>query len=189
MSQRTSRYSNRGRTVIAASRRTPVKQPTVKQMQSVPCPACKVPAGTPCTLQSGHRARADAFRSSTTGAAPKQSSTGNKAQTAGATRGKQGQKAAPGTRSCAICRKPLGKRPTAKAKSGKTCHASCLTQAQQAGTGKPQPPAPRQWNTAAAEREFNRNKEAVEAGRTFRGHKPSGWRLGNSPSSAGEIKR
>ena len=93
-----------------------------------------------------------------------------------------------GARSCAICRKPLGKRPTAKAKSGKTCHASCLTQAQQAGTGQ-KPPAPRQWNTAAAEREFARNKEAIEDGRTFRGHQSSGWRLGSSPSTAGEIKR
>lgn len=92
-----------------------------------------------------------------------------------------------GARSCAICHKPLGKRPTDKAKSGKTCHASCLKQAKSAGTG--QPPAPRQWNTAAAEREFARNKEAVESGRTFRGHQSSGWRLGGSPSSSGESSR
>jgi hypothetical protein len=94
-----------------------------------------------------------------------------------------------GARSCAICRKPLGKQPTAKAKSGKTCHVSCLTRAQQAGTGNAQPPAPQQWNTVAAEREFARNKEAIEAGRTYRGHKSSGWRLGGSPSTAGESRR
>jgi hypothetical protein len=92
-------------------------------------------------------------------------------------------------RSCAICHKPLGKRPAAKAKSGKPCHASCLKQAQQAGTGGGKPPAPQQWNTAAAEREFARNKEAVESGRTYRGHKPTGWRLGGSPSTAGESRR
>jgi hypothetical protein len=99
------------------------------------------------------------------------------------------RKPSAGARSCAICRKPLGKRPTAKAKSGKTCHASCLTRAQQAGTGTVKPPAPRQWNTAAAEREFARNKEAIEGGRTYRGHKSSGWRLGGSPSTAGESRR
>ncbi|MFJ2566546.1 hypothetical protein ACIO02_27050 [Streptomyces sp. NPDC087568] len=48
---------------------------------------------------------------------------------------------------------------------------------------------PCEWDTAAAEREFARNKEAVESGRTFRGHQSSGWKLGGSPSSAGEIKR
>ncbi|MDX3527114.1 hypothetical protein P1P75_11835 [Streptomyces sp. ID05-39B] len=49
--------------------------------------------------------------------------------------------------------------------------------------------APREWNTAAAEREFARNKAAVEAGQTFRARQSSGWRLGGSPSTAGEIKR
>lgn len=93
-----------------------------------------------------------------------------------------------GGRPCAICRKPLGQRPTAKAKSGKTCHASCLKQAKDAGAGI-KPPAPRQWNTAAAEREFARNKEAIESGRTFRGHQSSGWKLGSSPSTAGESSR
>ncbi|WP_432020929.1 hypothetical protein [Streptomyces sp. 1222.5] len=101
---------------------------------------------------------------------------------------KTGEQGRTSSRSCAVCRKPLGKRPTAKAKSGKTCHASCLTRAQQAGTGQ-KSPAPRQWNTAAAERDFARNKEAIESGRTFRGHQSSGWRLGSSPSNAGEIKR
>jgi hypothetical protein len=91
--------------------------------------------------------------------------------------------------SCPICRKPLGKRPTEKARSGKTCHASCLKQAKTAGTSGAKPPAPRQWNTAAAEREFARNKEAIESGQTFRGHKPTGWRLGGSPSTAGESSR
>ncbi|MGW0188150.1 hypothetical protein ACWDV7_20595 [Streptomyces sp. NPDC003362] len=92
-------------------------------------------------------------------------------------------------RSCPICRRPLGKQPTAKARSGKTCHASCLTQAKNAGTSGAKPAGPRQWDTAAAEREFARDKDAIEAGRTFRGHQSSGWRLGGSPSSAGEIKR
>jgi hypothetical protein len=164
--------------MIAASRSTPVKQPTVKQMQSVSCPACNAPVGTPCTLQGGHRARADAYRAGTE--VPAQQTPIDKAASA--------QKSRSGARSCPICRKPLGKRPTVKAKSGKTCHASCLKQAQQAGTGG-KPPAPRQWNTAAAEREFTRNKEAVESGRTYRGHKPTGWRLGSSPSTAGEARR
>ncbi|MFD8488596.1 hypothetical protein [Streptomyces sp. NPDC059712] len=92
-------------------------------------------------------------------------------------------------RTCPICRKPIGKRPTAKARSGKTCHAACLTRAQDAGAAGAKPPAPRQWNTAAAEREFARNKAAIEDGRTFRGHQSSGWRLGSSPSSAGETSR
>jgi hypothetical protein len=94
-----------------------------------------------------------------------------------------------GARSCPICRKPLGKQPTAEARSGKTCHASCLKQAKNAGTAGAKPAAPRKWNTAAAEREFARNKEAIESGRTFRGHKPSDWRLGGSPSTAGESNR
>ena len=184
MSRRTSRYSSGGRTVIATSRSKPVKQPTGKQMQSVPCPACKAPAGTPCTIQGGHQARADAYLVGATGLGTGQRSTADKSKATPA------QKPRPAARPCAICRKPLGKRPTAKAKSGKTCHASCLKQAQQAGTpGDGKPPAPRQWNTAAAEREFARNKEAVESGRTFRGHKPSGWRLGGSPSTSGESKR
>lgn len=48
LARRTSRYGS-------ASRSTPVKQtpktPTIKQMQSVNCPACSAPAGTPRTLQ------------------------------------------------------------------------------------------------------------------------------------------
>ncbi|MFF3991487.1 hypothetical protein ACFY0B_43960 [Streptomyces sp. NPDC001797] len=152
-------------------------------MQSVTCPACKALPGEPCTIQGGHRARAEAVPATV------------KADGRTAAKAVPGQKPKGGggqprtaARSCAICRKPLGKRPTAKAKSGKTCHASCLNQAQRAGTGT-KPSAPRQWNTAAAEREFARNKEAVESGRTFRGHQSSGWRLGSSPSNAGEIKR
>ncbi|MGW2556318.1 zinc finger domain-containing protein [Streptomyces sp. NPDC001635] len=156
-----------------------MKQPTVKQMQSVSCPACNAPVGTPCTLQGGHRARADAYRVSA--GVPAQQTPTDKATRA--------QKPRPGARSCAICHKPLCKRPTAKAKSGKTCHASCLKQAQQAGTGGGNPPASQHWNTAAAEREFARNKEAVESGRTYRGHKPTEWRLGSSPSTAGEARR
>lgn len=91
-----------------------------------------------------------------------------------------------GARSCPICRKPLGKAPTAKARSGKTCHASCLKKAQDAGTAGT---GPRQWNTAAAEREFARNKAAVEAGATYRARQSTGWKLGGSPSTAGEIRR
>ncbi|MGW6603135.1 hypothetical protein [Streptomyces sp. NPDC055036] len=48
---------------------------------------------------------------------------------------------------------------------------------------------PREWDVAAAEREFARNKQAVESGKTFRARQSTGWRLGGSPSSAGEIKR
>lgn len=50
-------------------------------------------------------------------------------------------------------------------------------------------PASEQWDLAAAEREFARNKQAVESGKTFRARQSTGWRLGGSPSSAGEIKR
>lgn len=147
------------------------------------CPACKAPPGEPCTIQGGHRARAEALTVIKSGGRTVvKTEPAQKPKTTG------GQRRATNT-TCAICRKPIGKRPAAKARSGKTCHASCLTRAQQAGTGNAKTPAPRQWNTAAAEREFNRNKEAVESGRTFRGHQSSGWRLGSSPSSAGEIKR
>jgi hypothetical protein len=89
-------------------------------------------------------------------------------------------------RACPICRKPLGKAPTAKARSGKTCHASCLQQAKTSGNGGA---GPRQWDTAAAEREFARNKARIEAGATFRARQSTGWKLGGSPSTAGEIKR
>ncbi|OQD51647.1 hypothetical protein BM536_038930 [Streptomyces phaeoluteigriseus] len=41
--------------------------------------------------------------------------------------------------------------------------------------------APRQMS--AAEREFARNKAAIERGETFRSRKPSDWRLGSSPSN------
>ncbi|MEU2855637.1 hypothetical protein [Streptomyces syringium] len=41
--------------------------------------------------------------------------------------------------------------------------------------------APRKMS--AAEREFARNKAAIESGETFRSRKPSDWRLGSSPSS------
>ncbi|MEU4986431.1 hypothetical protein [Streptomyces sp. NPDC021969] len=34
--------------------------------------------------------------------------------------------------------------------------------------------SPREWDTAAAEREFARNKAAIEDGRTFRGRQSSG---------------
>lgn len=92
-------------------------------------------------------------------------------------------------RTCPICRKPLGKQPTAKAKSGKACHAACLTRAKTTGTAGAQTPAPRQWNTAAAEREFARNKARIESGATFRGRQSTGWKLGGSPSTAGETSR
>ncbi|QLJ06761.1 hypothetical protein HZZ00_37670 (plasmid) [Streptomyces sp. NEAU-sy36] len=47
-----------------------------------------------------------------------------------------------GERSCAICRKLLGNKPTAQARSGKTCHAACLNQAIKAGSGAPPQRAP-----------------------------------------------
>ncbi|MFF2374851.1 hypothetical protein ACFVUW_10760 [Streptomyces xiamenensis] len=37
---------------------------------------------------------------------------------------------------------------------------------------------------SAAEREYARNKARIEGGETFRGHKPSDWRVGASPSSS-----
>jgi hypothetical protein len=49
--------------------------------------------------------------------------------------------------------------------------------------------SPREWDTAAAEREFARNKARIEAGTTFRARQSTGWKLGGSPSTAGEIKR
>lgn len=48
---------------------------------------------------------------------------------------------------------------------------------------------PREWDTAAAEREFARNKARIDAGATFRARQSTGWRLGSFPSAAGEIKR
>jgi hypothetical protein len=35
----------------------------------------------------------------------------------------------------------------------------------------------------SARREFERNKARIEAGETFRGHKPSDWSRGESPST------
>jgi hypothetical protein len=174
VSRRTSRYSS-------TDRRKAVKplpqMPTLKQMQTVDCPACNAPAGTPCTIRGGHQARVHAYRAAT----------GVPAQQAPPAKASDGNKPWPAARACAICRKPLGKQPTANTKSGKTCHASCLTQAQKAGSGEPA--APRQWNTAAAEREFARNKARIEDGQTFRARQSTGWKLGGSPSSAGETTR
>ncbi|MFF4527036.1 hypothetical protein [Streptomyces bluensis] len=48
---------------------------------------------------------------------------------------------------------------------------------------------PREWDVAAAEREFARNKARIAAGATYRARQSTGWKLGGSPSSAGEIKR
>jgi hypothetical protein len=48
---------------------------------------------------------------------------------------------------------------------------------------------PREWDVAAAEREFARNKARIDAGATYRARQSTGWRLGGSPSTAGEIKR
>jgi hypothetical protein len=45
------------------------------------------------------------------------------------------------------------------------------------------------WDVAAAEREFARNKARIDAGTMFRARQSTGWRLGGSPSNAGEIKR
>ncbi|WP_431959341.1 hypothetical protein [Actinacidiphila sp. bgisy160] len=91
---------------------------------------------------------------------------------------------------CAICRKPTGGQRTAKAASGKTCHERCLQQAKNAGTRSTAPaPVVRTWDTRAAEREFARNKGQVDSGETFRGQARSTWRVGGTPSSAGEIGR
>jgi hypothetical protein len=48
---------------------------------------------------------------------------------------------------------------------------------------------PREWDLAAAEREFARNKARIDAGATYRARQSTGWKLGGSPSTAGEIKR
>ncbi|MFF4653574.1 hypothetical protein [Streptomyces sp. NPDC001380] len=103
--------------------------------------------------------------------------------------------------SCAICRKPFrAGEPREKAKSGKDCHGRCLTQARKAGAGNAKEPAKRpgavpapraarerEWDTRAAVREFERNREAVTSGETYRSQKPSTWRRGGSPSSVGEV--
>lgn len=173
MSRRTSRYSSTGRR--KADKPLP-QMPTLKQMQSVDCPACSAPAGSPCTLRGGHQARAEAYRAVNGAPAPAAKTTPS-------------ARPRPGSRSCTICRKPLAKQPTASTKTGKTCHASCLAQARQAGTDSGKPAAPGQWNTTAAEREFARNKARIEDGQTFRARQSTGWKLGGSPSTAGEIKR
>jgi hypothetical protein len=49
--------------------------------------------------------------------------------------------------------------------------------------------SPREWDVAAAEREFTRNKARIDAGATYRARQSTGWRLGGSPSTAGEMKR
>lgn len=49
-------------------------------------------------------------------------------------------KGRPAGPACAICRKPLrAHEPKAKAKTGKTCHARCLSQAVRAGKGNAKP--------------------------------------------------
>lgn len=47
----------------------------------------------------------------------------------------------------------------------------------------------REWDIAAAEREFARNKARIDAGTTYRARQSTGWKLGGSLSTAGEIKR
>ncbi|MFJ9552087.1 hypothetical protein [Streptomyces erythrochromogenes] len=78
-------------------------------------------------------------------------------------------------------------RGSLRAKYGGTCPACFKDYAQgevitkvAEGWGHPGC-APRQLS--AAEREFARNKARIESGETFRGQKPSDWRLGSSPSS------
>ncbi|MBE4790329.1 hypothetical protein [Streptomyces caniscabiei] len=53
----------------------------------------------------------------------------------------------------------------------------------------PSSAGPREWDTTAAEREFARNKARIDAGATYRARQGTGWKLGGSPSTAGEIKR
>ena len=48
---------------------------------------------------------------------------------------------------------------------------------------------PRGWDTSAAEREFARNKARIDASATYRARQGNGWKVGGSPSTAGEIKR
>lgn len=57
-------------------------------------------------------------------------------------------------------------------------------QAQDTGSAEP-----REWDTSAAEQEFARNKARIDAGATYRARQGNGWKLGGSPSTAGEIKR
>lgn len=61
------------------------------------------------------------------------------------------RKPSAGRPSCAICRKPLGNKPTAQARSGKTCHAACLDQAIKAGGGLPpqRTPQPQRRQTSS----------------------------------------
>lgn len=188
----------------AAGRKKPVKQPlkmpTSKQMQTVSCPACNASVGEPCTLRGGHQARVAAFRLRATNglpAAPKNQRKPQKVRSQGEKPeqlkiSRSDSPPSPAKRSkgivspfrqlspspppaCPLCEKPIGARDAMdRTSDGELAHARCVT-----GT-----------NPVKAPRDgFAANKARVEAGVTFRGRKPSGWRLGSSPSNAGEISR
>lgn len=81
---------------------------------------------------------------------------------------------------CPLCEKPIGTRETVETTpEGALVHAQCVT-------GK-KPGKPRRGRRDS--NGFTANKARVESGETFRGRKSSGWRLGSSPSTAGESRR
>lgn len=49
----------------AASGPKPLPMPTMKQLLTVDCPSCGRPAGQPCTIRQGHRARVEFYRAAT----------------------------------------------------------------------------------------------------------------------------
>jgi hypothetical protein len=84
------------------------------------------------------------------------------------------------TPTCPLCEKPIGARETMETTAeGALAHARCVT-------GR-KPSKPRRGRRDS--NSFAANKARVESGETFRARKPSDWRIGGSPSTAGEIKR
>ncbi|WP_443056149.1 hypothetical protein [Streptomyces sp. IBSBF 3136] len=181
--------SRRDRSDKSSKKPSPPKlqMPTLAQILRVSCPACQASPGTACTLRGGHQARAEAYRA----VAGEQKGKAQAQKNARRSRRGPGpvevSHVAPGavppprpkqaaspfqsqparSQTCPRCEKPIGPRePVAPTEEGHLGHYRCVT-----GHG------------------FDSGKALIESGETFRARRSSGWRLGGSPSSAGEIKR
>lgn len=167
--------------------RPKLQMPTLAQLLRVSCPACQASPGTACTLRGGHQARVEAYRAVAGELKGKTQAQKNARRSQRGPGPVEVTRVAPGavpphrpeqaaspfqgqparSQRCPRCEKPIGPRdPVASTEEGRLGHYRCVT-----GHG------------------FDGGKALIESGETFRARRSSGWRLGGSPSSTGEIKR
>lgn len=88
---------------------------------------------------------------------------------------------------CALCRKTLYVQDqVAQLSTGKPAHQECKV----AYAARKKRGSTTTWSDqeALAQRQMKAHRDQLLAGETFRGHKPSTWRLGGSPSSTPETR-